>query len=79
MISSEKVCLRLVCKAVEARIEHLLKLFTFHQCTILNFQTSFFKNIWHFHIFDQIQLKVYMRTLNVVKLSGMKFHVAMQP
>ena len=36
-ISSERVCLRLVCKAVEAHIKHLLQLFSFNQCTILNF------------------------------------------
>ena len=35
--------LRLVCKAVEAHIKYLLKLFSFNQCTILNFQTPFFE------------------------------------
>ena len=44
-MSSEKVCLRFVCKAAEALNKHLLWLFSSHHTcsTILNFQTSFFK------------------------------------
>ena len=45
----------------------------------IEFSDTLFQIILHFHIFGQIQLKIYMLTLKVLKLSGMKFHAAMQP
>ena len=45
----------------------------------IEFSDTLFKNIWHLHIFGQNQLKMYMLTLNMLKLSGMKFYVAMLP
>ena len=44
----------------------------------IEFSDNLFKNIWYFHIFLQIQLKISMPTLNTLKLFSMKFHGAMQ-
>ena len=43
-----------------------------------NFQAPFLKHL-AFPTFWQIQLKIYMLAGYLMKFSGMKFHVAMQP
>lgn len=57
-----------------AHIKHLMQLLSIYHCVILNFQTPM-----SFPYFRQVQLKVYSKPGNMLKLTGMNFHVVTQP
>ena len=45
----------------------------------IEFLDTLISNIGQIHIFGKIQLKIYMLAENMLKLGGIKLHMAMQP